>query len=74
VWKGKHCGRDVAVKVIRTYSNDDLQRVVSVGYWSCSLSTCLSNDMTTVAILQRGPDVEDAPTSKHPAAHRSDDV
>jgi len=24
VWKGEHCGQDVAVKVIRTYSNSDL--------------------------------------------------
>ena len=32
VWKGKHCGRDVAVKVIRTYSDDDLRRVIGVGY------------------------------------------
>ena len=30
VWKGKHCGRDVAVKVIRIYSNSDLERVVGV--------------------------------------------
>jgi hypothetical protein len=32
VWKGQHCGRDVAVKVIRTYSDDDLQRVIGVRY------------------------------------------
>jgi len=31
VWKGEHCGRDVAVKVIRTYSNTDLQKMVGVG-------------------------------------------
>ena len=34
VWKGKHCGRDVAVKVLRTYSNGDLQKVMGV---SCYL-------------------------------------
>ncbi|KAF9791048.1 kinase-like domain-containing protein [Thelephora terrestris] len=28
VWKGEHCGRDVAVKVIRRYLNSDLQKVV----------------------------------------------
>ncbi|KAF9644869.1 kinase-like protein [Thelephora ganbajun] len=28
VWKGKHCGRDVAVKVIRAHSYKDLQRMV----------------------------------------------
>jgi hypothetical protein len=30
VWKGKHRGRDVAVKVIRTYSNSDLQKIIGV--------------------------------------------
>ena len=30
VWKGEHCGRDVAVKVIRIYSDSDLQRVIGV--------------------------------------------
>jgi len=30
VWKGKHCGRDVAVKVIRIYSNADLQKIIGV--------------------------------------------
>jgi hypothetical protein len=74
VWKGEHCGRDVAVKVIRTYSNDDLQRVIGVGCWSCTLSACLHVDLTTVEILQGGYDVEDAPASEYPAADRSDDV
>ena len=32
VWKGEHCGRDVAVKVVRTYSNDDLQKIIGVSY------------------------------------------
>ena len=30
VWKGEHCGQDVAVKVIRTYSTSDLQKVIGV--------------------------------------------
>jgi len=30
VWKGEHCGRDVAVKVLRTYTNGDLQKVIGV--------------------------------------------
>ena len=33
VWKGEHHGRDVAVKVIRLYSDSDLQRVVGVSLW-----------------------------------------
>jgi len=30
VWKGECCGRDVAVKVIRTYSTSDLQKIIGV--------------------------------------------
>ena len=32
VWKGTHHGLDVAVKVIRIYSNSDLQKIIDVGY------------------------------------------
>ena len=32
VWKGECSGRDVAVKVLRTYSNSDLQRTIGVSY------------------------------------------
>jgi hypothetical protein len=32
VWKGKHGGKDVAVKVIRTYANNILQKVTRVSY------------------------------------------
>jgi hypothetical protein len=41
VWKGKHRGQDVAVKVLKTYSNSDLQRITRVSY---SLSKCLYID------------------------------
>lgn len=37
VWKGDHHGREVAVKVIRTYTKGDLQKVIGVSY--CYLST-----------------------------------
>ena len=30
VWKGQYRGRDVAVKVIRTFSNSDLAKVIGV--------------------------------------------
>ena len=30
VWKGKHCERDVAVKVIRIYTKTDLQKAIGV--------------------------------------------
>ena len=74
MWKGRHCGRDVAVKVIRTYSDDDLQMVIGVGCSSCSLSAYPHADTTIIEVLQRGCDMENAPTSKHPAADRGDDV
>ena len=31
VWKGEYRGRDVAVKVLRTYANSDLQKMTGVG-------------------------------------------
>jgi hypothetical protein len=74
VWKGQHHGRDVAVKVVRTYSNAALQKIFGVRYWSCPLSACLRTDTTLVEVLQGGCDVENAPTSECPAPHRSDDV
>ena len=40
VWKGDHCGREVAVKVIRTYAKGDLRKVVGVSRWLCNLPTC----------------------------------
>ena len=41
VWKGEHRGQDVAVKVLRTYLNSDLQKITGVGYRLCSFSTRL---------------------------------
>ena len=73
MWKGEHCGRDVAVKVIRTYSNSDLQKIIGVSNWSCSLPAC-SRSTLRVEVLQGGHDVEDPPTSECPTADRSDDV
>lgn len=45
VWKGDHCGRDVAVKVLRKYSNSDPKKIIGVGCWLCSLSAsrCADN-------------------------------
>ena len=34
VWKGGHCGRDIAVKAMRMYPNSNLQKIIGV---SCSL-------------------------------------
>jgi len=35
VWKGEHCGQEVAIKVIRIYSDSDLQKVIGVSYQLC---------------------------------------
>jgi hypothetical protein len=51
VWKGEHCGRDVAVKAIRIYSNISLQKIMGVSCRSCSLSACLRSDTTCVEVL-----------------------
>ena len=32
VWKAEHCGRDVAVKVLRVYSSSDFQKITGVGH------------------------------------------
>jgi len=32
IWKGEYRGQDVAVKVMRTYSNSDLPKIVGVGH------------------------------------------
>jgi len=44
VWKEDYCGRDVAVKVLRTYSNSDLQKIIGVGPRLYPLSTCRRSD------------------------------
>ena len=50
VWKGEHCGRDVAVKVIRTYSDRSLQKTIgaSFSFSSPSVRRC------TDSVLCRG--------------------
>ena len=37
VWKGQYLGRDVAVKVIRTFSKSDLGKVIGVSCRWCTL-------------------------------------
>ena len=73
VWKGEHCGRDVAVKVIRTYSNSDLQKIIGVGRWLCFLCASLCPNSAHVEVLQGSCDVENPPASECPATDRSDD-
>ena len=46
VWKGDYDGQDVAVKVMRIYSNSDLRKIIGVGHGLSSLSACFSTDDT----------------------------
>ena len=73
VWKAKHDGRDVAVKVIRTYSAKVLDKMIGVGLCYTSgyhvLTTTLRSE-----ILQGGGHLEFSATSKYPATSRGDDV
>ena len=68
MWKGKYRDGDVAVKVIRTYSNDELRKIINVG---CSISVYYEL-MTTfyTEVLQRGCDVEIPSTYQRLAATR----
>ena len=73
VWKGRCSGRDVAVKVIRVYSNDVLQKVINVSYWHCSVPPSPVPTTLCVEILQGSCDVEIPSTSKCPATNGSGD-
>jgi len=74
VWKGIYCGRDVAVKVIRTYSDSDPRRIIGVGYMLCILSRVDALTRACIEVLQGGRDMENPSTSERPTADRSDDV
>jgi hypothetical protein len=71
VWKGDYSGQDVAVKVIRTYSNDELRKITIVGFSISALYVSMT--MSCTELLQRGRDVEIPSTSERPAANRSVD-
>lgn len=40
VWKGEWCGLEVAVKVLRTHANSNLQRIMRVSLWLWSWFPC----------------------------------
>ena len=73
VWKGKHLDLDVAVKVLRTYSNSDLQKIIGVGCSLCSLPAHRHSDQACVEILQGGHDVENPSASECATSGGSDD-
>jgi len=74
VWKGKYRNQDVVMKVLRTYSTSDLQKVIGVGCWLPSLFACQHANRACVEILQGSHDMENASASERAAADRSDDV
>ena len=74
VWKGKYASQDVAVKVMRMYSNSDLRRIIGVSH---SLYSVFHDDALLrephAEVLQRGSDVEDPSPSKRTAISGRDD-
>ena len=63
VRKGEHSGQDVAIKVIRTYSNNELEKTINVCCFSSVQHTLTPGFCTEV--LQRACDVEISPTSRY---------
>ena len=49
VSKGQYAGREVAVKVLRVYSDSDIRQIEEVGHWRSSLSRSI---LTTDRVLQ----------------------
>ena len=74
VWKGEYDGREVAVKVLRTYSDSDLQKITGVGCLLRSLPYANPLTVHFAEVLQGSCDVEIPSTSKRPASNRSNDV
>ena len=72
VWKGEYRGQNVAIKVIRTYTNSDLQKVIGVGT-GCVSQTINELTEPCVEVLQGGCDMEDPSASKCAATDRCDD-
>ena len=69
VWKGEHCGMEVAVKVLRVYADSDLQKIARVGFPSHVIATMLT--VTCVEVLQGVPSVESSSSSERITAARS---
>ena len=74
VWKGEYRGQDVAVKVLRTYSNRELEKMINVGCVLRSISVPLLTTIRGTEVLQGGCDVEISSTPKYLTTSRGDDV
>ena len=73
VWKGEHRGRDVVVKVLRTYLNSDLQKIIGVGCGPCLFPRVDVLTKHCTEILQGGRNVENPSASECAAADRGND-
>jgi len=74
VWKGKYHNQDVAVKVIRTYSTDELQKIIHVGYWPRYTHTLHVLTILYVDVLQGSCDMEISSAPEYPAVDRGVNV
>ena len=74
VWKGEHCGRDVAVKVLRTYSGGDLRKVLGLSCCLCFLLCACALTVPCAEVLQGGCRVESSPPSERPTTDWSSNV
>lgn len=74
VWKGEYRGRDVAVKVIRTYSNGDSQKITHVCFRSYPIPAYCVLILLYIGVLQGGSDMEVPSTPKYPTTNRGSDA
>lgn len=73
VWKGQYCGQEVAAKVLRVYSKNDLERITRVGHWFYSqFVVCINGRLYFVEVLRGGHRMEGPLPSEHPPAIRRD--
>ena len=66
VWKGKYCDQEVAVKVLRTYSSEELRKVIKVSYWLHPVSIYHALMISRAEVLQGSCDMEIPSTPKRP--------
>lgn len=76
VWKGSYRGRAVAVKVLKIYSNRNMQKQIGVrcGCALCPGFACGCPNALDLDVLQRSNNMEDPSTSKCSAISWGDDV
>ena len=73
MWKGKHKGRHVAVKVLRVYSTSDFVKITGVGCHNLLKWVFGPLILVVVEVLQGGRDVECPSSSERATAVGCDD-